>query len=443
MSNAVQLKPITMDTLPITSEIDPAEFPKKQTTATNKIALNGSIDNIRYMLKRYGITCRYNLITHDDEISIPGKRYTKDNATNCAIQEIISLCINNGIPKGDVVGHIKVIADENSYNPVLEWVKSIEWDGVDRISTMIEYIKTTPMYEEVRNIYMRKWFMCAIGMLYNGTKHHELEYEGVLVFQGNQGLGKTRWFKSLIPKEFDNLAIDGFELDLTSKDSRLTFSSHWLVELGELDSTFKKSEISALKAFITMKKDKIRRPYDRVDTTLFRRTTMFASVNDEQFLHDSTGNRRFWCLPVQSIESIENFDVQQFWAQVHHELDQVGVDSRPWYITGDDAEKRDRSNEMFLASDPIEEMLMTMIDLGSKKHEFRGTATAFAKLSGVQNPNRGQIMTAKRILKNYGCNEVRTSSGRLISTAMPKNMDALLFKQLGFQRLVAGNWVDF
>lgn len=443
MKNTAILKPIEMDTVPINMEIDPSEFPKNQLTATGKVSLNGSIDNVRFMMKKYGITCRYNLITHEDEISIPGKRYTKDNATNCAIQEIISLCINNGIPKGDVVGHIKVIADENSYNPVLEWVTSVDWDGIDRITPMIESIKTTDAYINVRDIYMRKWFMCAMGMLYNGTGDHELEYEGVLVFQGSQGLGKTRWFKSLVPNHLDHISIDGFELDLTNKDSRLTFSSHWLVELGELDSTFKKSEIGSLKAFITMKKDKIRRPYDRVDTTLFRRTTMFASVNDEQFLHDATGNRRFWCLPVQSIEMIEGLDIQQFWAQVHHDLLELGIDSRPWYVTGEDAEKRDKANELFLAADPIEEMLLSMIDMQSKKIEFRGTSTAFAKLTGISNPNRGQIMTAKRVLKEHGCKEVRSSHGRFISTAMPRNVDNVLFKQLGFQRLISGVWSDF
>jgi putative DNA primase/helicase len=67
--------------------------------------------------------------------------------------------------------------------------------------------------------------------------------------------------------------------------------SHWVVELGELDSTFKKSDVSVLKAFITRRQDKLRRPYARRDSVFPRRTVFAGTVNDYQFLHDNTGNR--------------------------------------------------------------------------------------------------------------------------------------------------------
>lgn len=441
MSKAMNLEAVETLHTPLCSELDPSLFPKTTITST-KVIINGSIENLQYLLKEYGITCRFNMLTREDEINIPGIKFTPDNQANCAIQHIINLCINNNVPKGDVVGHLKAIADRNAYNPVMEWIESKEWDGKDRLSTVIDGVKVPASYEEVRDLYLKKWFMCAVGMLNNGLNGEILDYEGILVFQGDQGLGKTMWFKSLVPKDLRHLIRDGLELDLNNKDSRMTFASHWLVELGELDATFKKSEISALKAFTTMSSDKIRRPYDRVDTVLYRRTVMFASVNDEQFLQDSTGNRRFWCLPTTGLSMPEDFDAQQFWAQVKSELENNGgAISKPWFIVGDEAKKRDEANSLFSVSDPVEESLMNHIPLTSTNYEFRGTATAFCKLIGIQNPSRPQLSNVKKILKSHGCEEVRTGNGRFVITPYPSKVDNDLFRDLGFERLVAGNWV--
>lgn len=440
MSNAKSFEVVETLHTPLCSELDPMEFPKISVTAT-KVIINGSIENLEHLLREYGITCRFNMLTREDEITIPGIRFTPDNQANCAIQHVINLCINNNMPKADVVGHLKAIADRNSYNPIMEWIESKPWDGKDRLNTVIDGVNVPASYDDVKQLYLNKWFMCAVGMLNNGLNGEILDYEGILVFQGDQGLGKTMWFKQLVPKELRHLIRDGLELDLNNKDSRITFASHWLVELGELDATFKKSEISALKAFTTMSSDKIRRPYDRVDTILYRRTVMFASVNDEQFLQDTTGNRRFWCLPVTKLSMPGNFDAQQFWAQVKVELaNNGGAISKPWFITGDEARKRDEANALFSVSDPIEESLMSSINLNEQNKEFRGTATAFCKLIGINNPSRPQLSNVKKILKSYDCEEVRTGNGRFIVTPYPQKVDNDLFRDLGFERLIAGNW---
>ncbi len=441
MFNLQKLAVVDTQYTPLCSELDPKTFPKV-TITTNKVIVNGSIENLEFLLREYGITCRFNMLTREDEITIPGIQFTPDNAANCAIQHVINLCINNNVPKGDVVGHLKAIADRNSYNPILKWIDSEHWDGIDRLSAVIQGVEVPELYSSVRDMYLKKWFMCAVGMLNNGLNGEILDYEGILVFQGTQGLGKTMWFKNLVPKELRHLIRDGLELDLNSKDSRMTFASHWLVELGELDATFKKSEISALKAFTTMASDRIRRPYDRVDTILYRRTVMFASVNDEQFLQDTTGNRRFWCLPTTKLTMPEKFNAQQFWAQVKVELDNAGGPmEKPWFITGKDAVRRDNANALFSVTDPLEESLLASIDLDGEYRDFRGTATAYCKLVGINNPSRAQLSNVKNILKSYGCIETRTKSCRFICTPTPRKVDNEKFSDLGFEKLIAGTWV--
>ena len=48
-------------------------------------------------------------------------------------------------------------------------------------------------------------------------------------------------------------------LDTGNKDSQITAICHWIVEIGELDSSFRK-DIARLKGFITSDRDKVRKP---------------------------------------------------------------------------------------------------------------------------------------------------------------------------------------
>ena len=85
-----------------------------------------------------------------------------------------------------------------------------------------------------------------------GTKN----IEGILTLQGNQGIGKTRLIKKLIPIYVKT----GLELDPSDKDKVYQCIKYWVAELGELDSTLKR-DLAKLKAFITESSDEFRRPY--------------------------------------------------------------------------------------------------------------------------------------------------------------------------------------
>lgn len=422
------------DYIPMCQEIDPMDFPKVKISATGGVRLNGSMENVEFLMEQYGITCKFNMITREEEVSIPASKFTADNEANSSINTVVNLCINNNIPTQHVVNHVKAIADRFAYNPVMDWIDSEEWDGKDRVSQVVKGVRVMKGYEEIKSIYLRKWFMCAVGMLENGTNGMNLDYEGILVFQGKQGVGKTSWFKGLVSRELRGLIRDGFELDLNSKDSRISFASHWMVELGELDATFKKSEISALKAFTTMSSDKVRRPYDRVDTTLFRRTVMFASVNDVQFLQDDTGNRRFWCLPVESLSLPENFNQQQFWAQVKNELNNAGGSrAKPWFVVGGDANKRDEANEMFTASDPVEEKILSFFDKGERM-KLQATATMVAEFTGLSVNKASTNAISKYLRKHFG-EAKRLSGGRFFTLPKPRQSNSEILQRIGFKKV--------
>ncbi|PAJ72171.1 hypothetical protein CJF42_22730 [Pseudoalteromonas sp. NBT06-2] len=281
------------------SFLDKSDFPHKVETE-NAIKLLGTKENLKHLIDSYDIKCRYNKISKATEISIRGVSYTVDNSENALLSELSSLCARNQLQRTLPQEYILPIADKDSYNPILDWIEAKPWDGVDRLTDFINTIVVPGDFEKIKHIYLNKWLMSAVAVLHN---EGNLDYEGVLVFQGAQGIGKTRWLKNLLPEKLKTYIEDGALIEPRNKDTIFTACSHWIVEIGELDSTFKASDISDIKRFITKKTDKLRRPYAREDSLLPRRTVFFGSVNEKSFLKDKTGNRRFWVLPVENLFS--------------------------------------------------------------------------------------------------------------------------------------------
>jgi putative DNA primase/helicase len=233
---------------------------------------------------------------------------------------------------------------------------------------------------------------------------------GVLTFQGVQGLGKTKWLKTLVPQHL-NLVTDGVILKLDDKDSIKSATSFWIVELGELDSTFKKSDIAALKAFITKESDLMRLPYARKDSHFKRRTVYFASVNEEQFLQDKTGNSRYWTIKVKALDSNHNIDMQQVWAQVYETMYLTG---ETHYLTAEEEKKLSLNNTESTSIDPIEELVQSSYKWESDRSVWRWeTATNVLLELGYNKPTRGDAMTASNIIKLLNGNQSRrVHSGR-------------------------------
>ena len=98
-----------------------------------------------------------------------------------------------------------------------------------------------------------------------------------------------------------------------------------------MDSSFRK-DVAALKGFLTLNVDKIRRHYGRVESEYPRRTVFAATVNDRHFLVDNTGNSRFWVLPLVQIDHQHNIDMQQVFAQLEVLLDAGQI----WWLTDEE-----------------------------------------------------------------------------------------------------------
>lgn len=320
------------------------KFPHTNTRGDNTYNLD-TFENFEFMCKVYQLKFSYDVMLKSPDISFPnGEVCSGDNQANAGMSRIKSLCVLNGLGK-DSVSYLIELINSNQLNPVLDWVKRAKWDGRSRLQLITDKmvvdsygesdeegdehahddgeslitgnIEFSTKYKEMA---VRMWMIQCIAAL-DGGESSPLsakngiavpKYEHILVFVGGQGVQKTKFIKSLLPNELNKYILTGHELDVKDKDNIKIAISHWITELGELDSTFRKSDISSLKAFMSKENDQMRMPYAHTDSKFKRRTSFCGTVNDVGFLVDETGNRRYLPLEVQALEPLNMIEVPWF-----------------------------------------------------------------------------------------------------------------------------------
>lgn len=293
-------------------------------------------ENLSEVIRRLGYTVRYNVISKCVEILIPEMKFSIDNKFNASIATLRSECAKFQLPKDAVDEFLLLYADKNQFNPVATWIEKEPWDGVSRLEDFYQTITSND--EDFKRILMLRWMVSAIAAVYLPDG---VAAQGVLVLQGDQNLGKTRWLKSLAPAHLEVIK-EAAILNPADKDSVRECISFWLVELGELDATFRKADIAQLKGFLTKSSDMLRVPYAKAASQFARRTVFFGSVNAHEFLHDSTGNRRFWTIAVSKVNPEHGIDMQQLWAEVKVLYDQ----GERYHLTDHEIAKLNSSNKM-------------------------------------------------------------------------------------------------
>lgn len=395
---------IDSDTGEIVSIFDPLP----DTTGKAKKPL-ATIENLAEICRRLEVTVRYNVISKEEEMLIPGHSFSMDNRANASLAWLTSWCKRIEFPTQQVGEYLTFMADQNLHNPVANWIESKPWDGQSRLQDLFDTIGAVGESQDasvrsVKETLMRRWLLSAVAAAFqpNGVSAH-----GVLVFQGAQYMGKTAWFKRLAPKEL-GVVQDGMMLRPDDRDSVKQVVSHWLVELGELDATFRKSDIAQLKAFLTRDKDILRRAYARKESEFARRTVFFASVNPREFLHDQTGNRRFWTIECASIDYDHGIDMQQLWAEVLH----LYRNGEPWVLQGDEHASLEGHNKAFEVIDPIEELILSGLRWNEPPTAWRWrSATEIMTELGRDTCTQGEATRAAHIIRTRNGGMSRKSNG--------------------------------
>ena len=389
-----------------------------------------TIENFKKLINAYGIKIVRNVVSKRDRIILPNDRYLDETGDEARLVRIDSLITANNFAGNKRIGPDLCTeeASLNPYNPISNWIKSKHWDGEDRLQAMYDTIATPEYYKkEHKEFFLRRWFISFIAAM---EEPQGVFSKGVLIFQGKQSIGKTSWFKKLLPSPVSEYFLEGATLDPTNKDSKATVTSHALVELGEADSTMRK-DIAAIKAFLTSNKDVFRPSYGRVDSKLPRRTIFCASVNDNEYLVDPTGNSRFWTIPVTALDYKHEIDMQQFWAQILTYYDAGEI----WWLQQEDEKILNKYNEEHVKTCPYTELLIARYLFPEKNDQDpenqRYSATdIYRSLDMKLNERVGAIEVARALtnLGAYRSTEDRKFLVRHNPDYKPMNSGSDLFK---------------
>jgi len=186
---------------------------------------------------------------------------------------------------GDIERAVAQAARENVFNPVIEQFDgcALKWDGKPRVADAFSIYWGAPPSEYMRKISCMFFVGLAKRAYVPGVKH-----DYAPVFEGGQGRGKSTALAILGGEWFADTPFQ-----MGHKDGYLSIQGVLIYEIAELEQ-FNRSEVTAVKAFMSSQKDRYREPYGRRMKNQLRRTVFAATTNEGQYFKDTTGNRRFW-----------------------------------------------------------------------------------------------------------------------------------------------------
>lgn len=220
--------------------------------------------------------------------------------------------------KQDIADAMVEVSMQRKYHPIIRYLRALpEWDGTERAETVfIDYLGA----EDIRlNREITKlWLLAAVSRVFEpGCK-----FDYMPVLSGPGGIGKSTLARKLGGKWFsDSLTFD----DMRDKTAAEKVQGTWINEISELKG-MRKMEVESIKSFISRQTDQYRPAYGRLTEQHPRTCVMIGTSNADDYLKDTTGNRRFW--PVhcggygrKDVFEMTQDDVDQIWAETMNQYE--------------------------------------------------------------------------------------------------------------------------
>lgn len=200
---------------------------------------------------------------------------------------------------------IKTVANKNRYHPVREWLKAQQWDEKSRVDNWLVYVlgespqslQHKPRLLEYLRLVGRFWLL---GMV-RRVMEPGCKFDYMPVLEGAGGLRKSTLVEVLAGTEY----YSDTKFDIGhGHEGQEQVQGIWLYEIAEL-AGMSKSEVTDIKAFVSSKVDRYRVAYGKIPEAFPRQCVLVGTTNEDTYLRDRTGNRRFWPVPVWQIINTE------------------------------------------------------------------------------------------------------------------------------------------
>ena len=196
---------------------------------------------------------------------------------------------------------------ENRYNPVMDYMRSLDWDGTKRVGNWLH-----TYCEAEDNEYVRKIGELTLVAACARVDKPGVKYDYMLILEGEQDVGKSQLCNILGGQWYGEISLHKIDKDVIAK-----FQGKWIVEIPELVK-FSRQDVESLKAFVSTQVDRERLSYARLHKNMPRKCVFIGTFNPDgtPYLMDQTGNRRFHPVYVKNIDlSALQRDRDQLWAE--------------------------------------------------------------------------------------------------------------------------------
>jgi len=290
------------------------------------------------------------------------------------------------------------VAQQRSRDPVVEYLRSLRWDGVPRIDRALIDHGGAPDHQVVEAMTAAFFIGAVRRAVKPGCKH-----DCVLVLEGKQGRFKSQ-FVQVLGGEWadDNLAT----LEGVAAQQHVA-EGPWLVEIAELTALLK-ADAARAKQFFSLREDRYRAPYDRTLASTPRRCVFIGTVNPvDGWLADATGGRRYWPVPIQCIDLPAIIELRdQLWAEavVREQLEE------PHWLRGTMEDEAMEVQADRMVRDPWHDMLANWVE-GREPQ----TSRQLHDVLEIPVERRSNLTTQRiaRIMTQLGYQQRRTKHARV------------------------------
>ena len=359
-----------------------------------------SADEIYEFIKRdiEGKRLRRNLI--NDCIEFEGENIS--DRTLCKFMVELRSKYGSSKVKRDVLLEL-IETSAKDYNPLLEFFEKNRHKSpkgcidavIDALAGRVDALGESEA-QAFRRYFIRKWLL---GMVSGWHGTYSLL---TLVLVGDQGTGKSKWFRGLFPEEllpyYAEAKMDG------DKDHLTLMTTKALILDDEFSGKSRREE-ALFKEISSKQEITIRKPYARMAETHKRIAALAGTTNDENIKGDLTGNRRILAVHVTSIdwERYNSVDKVDFMVELYKEWKQVGDG---WMLTGEDIAMLNGATDRYREICPEEELLVKYFDPPEKAlpDSFMSNTEIFNELLGKLNGSSIRLNQKKlgQVLKKYG-----------------------------------------
>lgn len=303
------------------------------------------------------------------------------------------------------------VAYKNRRHPVKEWLAVTQWDGVARVERFFEQYMGATDTEFVRAV-SKNFFIAMVARIFSpGCK-----MDNMVVLEGNQGVRKSSALKVLCGDWFTecNEPVERGN----NKDFFAVLQGKMLVEIAELDS-FSRADVKRIKAIVSTATDRYRPAYGRM-TGNFPRTSIFVgTTNEDHYLEDPTGGRRFWPIKTgkMDLESIAR-DRAQLFAEAF-ELYKSGASW--WQVPSEEARAEQEARRKI---DPWEDVIGNWLGLPRICDVTSQVIARDALELSIQGLEQRQMMRIAACMKALGYeNKVAWHKGRASRVWVKRQMN--------------------